>query len=164
MATRSRDAALENLIESLFRNLSTRLRRELEGQFEALRRQMRSQHSRAAKGRRTASPQPARGASLSPLPEMQDLVWQTLHSRRLLAKEVSQAVYGTPTSAAVVRKHIGQIRKSGREIKFRAGFGYYRPDAPPPSEAPPVSSGSSIPVVVNRSSAAGRRRVEGPLP
>ena len=73
-------------------------------------------------------------ASIKPLPERQEEVWNWLNGRILSAKEIATDVYGDYTKEDAVRKVISAIRGAGREIPH-VSRGYYRPDEPPPDLA-----------------------------
>lgn len=66
-----------------------------------------------------------------PLTPAQQKIWDMLEGKAMLGKELAQAVYGDVKRAGAVRKQIEGIRKTGRTIDSKRGFGYFRPDAPP---------------------------------
>ena len=75
-----------------------------------------------------------------PLTEIPKQIWDLLNGAAVPGKELAMRCYGDPRKASAIRKHIETIRKTGRTVDTRRGFGYFRPDSPPSELAASVSA------------------------
>lgn len=75
--------------------------------------------------------EPGGRETLAPLSEVLRSVWDALDGYALTAKEIAVAIRLEARDEDLIRKRIGAIRRTGRQIENRRGLGYYRPDAPP---------------------------------